>query len=38
MCVGVLFTKNAIFRIFVEQVSLGAGFVLPGAKFLIFWR
>ena len=28
---GVLLTKNAIFRVFVEQVSPGAAFMPPGA-------
>ena len=27
---GVLFTKNVVFRVFVEQVSSGASFMLPG--------
>jgi len=28
---GVLFTKNVVFRVFVEQVSPAAGFMPPAA-------
>ena len=35
---GVLFTKNAIFCVFAEQVLLGIGFVSPGVRFLTFGR